>query len=370
MSSRFTVNDDLPNFGGSGRMVGKDRKGNEVRAFRAGDSLFRYHADVEGWDAGFWSEPEHPFGKFLRAAAVGPADDWERRAISSTAGGGDLIPDPIRATVLDDLKAASFLGRAGAAFVDMESATLAISRVDSPASHEWTAEGTTGGSTAPTFAAVELDAKTLRGIHTANRELVQDAADFPQVLQRELIGQLNAELERVALVGSSTGGEPTGLLNSTNVTSLNFGGTTSGATVSSSGAAWGELLRAREQLLGANVPVGGHSYVWGPRVDRQFSELTASDHQPLRPPSALDSVRRIVTTAAPSTLAPGSLTGQGAAFYGRYQDLVIGMRLDPAVEILRERYANNFRLGFLSFLRADLTPQRPESFVTLERIST
>lgn len=366
----FEVSDELPSFGGSGRTLGENTKGQEVRAFRAGDSIFRYKADREGWDVDFWTEVENPFGKLLRARAVGPSDAWERRALSSTAGGGDLIPDPIRATVLDDLKAQSFLGRAGASFVDMDSASLTISRVASAASHSWTPEGSTAGSTAMSFDAISLDAKTLRGIHSANRELVDDAPDFPGVLERELRGSLNAELERTALVGSSTAGEPTGLLNSTDVTSLNFGGTTSGAAVSSSGAAWGEILRAREQLLTSNVADDGHSYVWSPRVERQFAELKDANHQPLQAPQALQGVSRYVTSNAPSTLAPGGLTAQSALYYGRYRDLIVGMRLDPQVELLTERFATNYRFGWLSFLRADIAVQRPESFVTLERIST
>lgn len=366
----FEMSNDLPSFGGSGRTMGTNTRGQEVRGFKAGDSILRFKADREGWDLDFWTEPPNPFGKLLRARAVGPSDAWERRALSSTAGGGNLIPDPIRATVLDDLKAQSFLGRAGASFVDMDSASLTISRVASAASHSWTPEGSTAGSTAMSFDAISLDAKTLRGVHSANRELVDDAPDFPGVLERELRGSLNAELERTALVGSSANGEPVGLLNSTDVTSLNFGGTTSGAAVSSSGAAWGEILRAREQLLTSNVSDDGHSYVWSPRVERQFASLTDANNQPLQAPQALQGVSRYVTSNAPSTLAPGSLTGQSALYYGRYRDLVVGMRLDPRVELLEERFATNFRFGWLSFLRADIAVQRPESFVTLERIST
>lgn len=358
---------------GEGRFEGKTKDGREIRSFGAEESYFRYRADRESWDESFWSEPENPFGKFLRAKAVGPSDDWERRAISSTAGSGDLIPAPIQARILDDLKARSVLGMAGARFIDMESASFTISRVDSPASHDWATEGSTvSGTTDPNFAAVSLSAKTLRAIHQANRELVQDSPDFAGALERELTSQMRAELERVAFNGSSGSGEPTGLYNSTGdgISKLNFGASTNGAAVSSSGAQYGEILRAREQLLNSNVPDDRQAWITSPRVDRQYGSLTDANHQPLQAPDALDSARRLVTTSVPSTFAPGSLTSQSAIFYGRYSDLVVGMRLDPQIEIFRAHDPEHFRLSFLSFLRADVAVQRPDSFAILDRIST
>lgn len=361
---------DVPSFGGEGRHIGHDSKGREIRSYQAGDRLFETEADLRGYDAEFWGEPDHPLGKFYRAAAVGPRDDWERRAISSTAGGGDIIPDPIRLQVLDRFSAQNVLARAGAQFVTMESADLDITRVEEPASHSWSAEGTTSSSTDMTFESRTVTAQTLRGIHEANRETVADAPDFPAALERELTSSLNEELQRVAFVGSGSGSEPEGLYNSTSVTKLDFGGTTNGTVPSSSAAQYGEILRARKQLLENNVPDGNHAYVWSPRTDEQFASLTDANHQPLQRPGALDRVRELVTTSVPSTLAPGSETNQSAIFYGRYSDLVVGVRMDPSVEILRERYAESYRLGFLSFLRAGIEMQRPDSFTILDRVSS
>lgn len=360
---------DVPSFGGEGRHIGYDSQGREVRSYQAGDAMYRTEKERNDW-SDMWDEPDHPLGKFLRAKAVGPSDDWERRAISSTAAGGDIIPDPIRLQVLDRFAAQSVLGMAGAQFVNMDSADLDITRVDEPASHSWTGEGTTAGSTDMTFESRTVTAQTLRGIHKANRETVQDAPDFPAALERELTSSLREELQRVAFVGSGSGSEPEGLYNSTSVTKLDFGGSTNGTVPSSSAAQYGEILRARKQLLQNNVPDRNHAYVWSPRTEEQFASLTDANHQPLQRPPKLTGTRELVTTSVPSTLAPGSEVNQSAIFYGRWRNLVVGMRMDPSVEILRERYAENYRLGFLSFLRAGIEMERPDSFTILDRVSS
>jgi HK97 family phage major capsid protein len=369
-------NDDegLPSLGGEGGIYGYDKRGNEIRAFQAGDSIFRQRSGSGQYDADFWGEPENPVGKFFRASAVGPSDSWERRAVSSTAAGGDVIPDPIRDQILDRLKANSVLGRAGARFIPMESDSLAITRVSSGSAFGWTGEGSTAsGSSDPKFTSVTLNSHTLRGIHKANRELVQDAPDFPGVLEREFIGSLNEELQRVALVGSGSSEEPRGLYNSTGdgVTKLDFGGSTAGTTPASSDAQWGEILRARRTLLDADHPMRGHAWIWNPQTEEQFESLTDANFQPLARPRKLADARDYVTTSAPTTLSPSSgLSDVSAIFYGDYSNMVVGMRMDPQVEILRERYADNFQLGFLSFLRADIQLERPSGFAILDRITT
>lgn len=356
-----------------GKSFGYDSDGNEVRAFGLEDSIFEYRRNVRGysdhWDA---DAPDNAIGKTLRAIAVGPQDRWERRAISSTAAGGSMIPQPIQDAILDNLKSQSVLARAGVRFIPMDSASLEVTRTSSGASFGWTSEGSTSSSSDPAFTSVSLDAKTLRGVHRVNRETAMDAPDFPAALQREFTNELTNELQRVVFNGATGSGEPKGLYNSTGdgVEKLDFGGSTAGTAVSSSAAQYGEILRAREGLLNDNIPDSRHSWITSPRVDRQFAELTDANFQPLRQPQALDQVRKLVTTSVPSTFAPGSLTGQSAIFYGRYDNLAVGLRVDPQVEITNALRQENFQLSILSFLRADLVPLRPNAFRILDRIST
>lgn len=358
--------------GEDGPVIFRDGKtGKEIRGYRADSgSLYADEKRERGWDDAF---DDLTIGGYFRAIAVGdPKTEAERRALSSTGGAGNNIPAPIRAMIFDRLKNQTYLGRAGAIFLPMDSATTVLTRVDTAASFNWHAEGSTHSGTDPTFAAVTLNAKTYRGVIKANRELVQDAADFPAVLEREIVGGMREKVEEISLRGTGSGSQPTGLLNSTAINNVNFGGTTAGAAPSSTGAGgWLDILQARQRLLDDNTP-DRFSMVWAPRTERQFGSLrTSSDKDWLGRPPLLQNVRTFTTAAMPTTLAPSTgLTGVSSIVMGDYSDLVVGVRLEPQVEVLRERYSGAYQFGYLAAMRMDVQPIRPSSFERIDRIST
>ena len=57
------------------------------------------------------------------------------------------------------------------------------------------------------------------------------------------------------------------------------------------------------------------------------------------------------------------------ASVSNFADLVIGVRSQFRLEVLRERYSNNFQFGFLGHLRADVQVWHPESFAMVVGIT-
>lgn len=293
------------------------------------------------------------------------------RALSSTGGLSGAISDPARAMILDRLVNQSFLREAGAVFLSPESETLTVSRVDEPAGLEWLSPGSSASSTDPVFKAQTLDFKTFRGSIKINRETVQDAEDLPDAIERELTRTMREELERVALVGQSTAGEPQGVAGSTQVNSVNISGSTGGGAIASSGPGYVDVLQAKERLQNDNVPESNLSQVMAPRTDRQFQSLQDANNRFLEAPQAVQNMRRFVTSAMPTTFAPStSLTDTSKIVVGDWNDFLVGLRLDPNIEAFRSVDSGSYQLRLVPAMRMDVIPQRPDSFEVIERITT
>lgn len=342
----------------------RTNSGRKVRGVTGDASLYDTLAERHGW-------PDKSEVEGL-GERLAPVLRGESRDISSTGGLSGNIPAPARALVLDRLVSQTFLSEAGAVFISPESETLAVSRVDSGAGLEWISPGSSASSTDPSFTSQTLDFKTFRGKIDINRETVQDAADLPDVVEREVTATMREELERVCLVGSGTGEEPLGVTESTDINSVNFGGSTNGSApeASSTGGSWVDVLQAKQRLMDDNVPEDNISITWAPRTERQFSALQDSQNRFLEPPSAVRENRRFVTSAMPTTFAPGSLTGQSKAVVGDWTGGLVGVRLEPTVEIFRSVESNKYQLSVVPAMRLDFVPQRPDSFEVIERIST
>ena len=352
-----------------GTHIWRDQYGDEVRSFGHGDSIYEEQKDRYGWDS-MWDELT--LGGLFRAYVVGPQNDAERRALSSTGGQSANIPAPLQARVLDRMREEDFLSRAGAQFVPMDSATLQITRGSTQAVLRWAAEGTTGAVTDPSFTSVTLTAHTHRGVIRASRELISDASDFPQALERELIGGMREVMQRAAISGTTAATQPTGLIYDSAVNSANFGSTAGSAPSSTGAGGWGSIAQARQRLREDNVSDDRLSMVYAPRTARQFDLLRgASEKSWLSGPPALDDVARYATNAMPINLAPTTgLSAQSSIILGDFRDLVVGVRLEPNVQILSERHADSYELGFLASMRVDAAPRNPKSFEVLNRVST
>ena len=75
----------------------------------------------------------------------------------------------------------------------------------------------------------------------------------------------------------------------------------------------------------------------------------------------------LVTTKIP--INGGAGTNESSIFAGDWSRLLIGMRTDLRIEILKERYADTHQYGFVAFLRADVAAEHEAAFTVLEAIT-
>ncbi|HJK99295.1 MAG TPA: phage major capsid protein [Polyangiaceae bacterium LLY-WYZ-14_1] len=337
--------------------------GRRIFAYRRGQSIFEHRAALEGWTDDMKAATP---GKVMRAYALGR--EHEVRGISSTGGISGNIMLPVQARILDDLKDQSWLGRAGALFLNEPGPSLAVTRITTPADFRFYAENAASTDSDPLFGAVTIQNEVARLIYKASREVIADAVGAEEALNREIAGQQRETVERYSLRGLSTAGEPQGLLNDSDVNAVNFGGSTSGAAPTSTGAGgYLDLMLAKQRLLEDKIPEERISMLWHPRVQRQFGYLRDANNQWLPAPPDLMDVPKYVTTAVPSTYDPGA--GGSPIVLGDFGDFYVNQSMS-GVELLRERFADNFQYGWLSYLRVGVSAVRPAAFEIINRVTT
>jgi len=153
-----------------------------------------------------------------------------------------------------------------------------------------------------------------------------------------------------ASYGSGSGEEPKGILTTTGV-QIEY--------VDAALAIPGTYLDAIGLLWGENEEATGI-------IQSNVSELAiarAEDtlNQPKRLPDVLNEIPRFRTKQVHS--AAGTNNNQADIFTADWRQLLVGMRSELRIEVLRERYADNHQIGFVAHLRADVQLARPKAFV-------
>ena len=299
-------------------------------------------------------------GAFLRALTVGPKTDAERRALGggTDAAGGYTVPTVTSAQLIDLARSEMVLAQAGAQIVPLQSDQNVIAKVLTDPVPAWRAENAAVNESDPTFGAVTLAPKSIAVLVKASVELMQDSLNLEAELPRILARALAVEIDRVGLVGSGSGAEPKGIVNYAGLTSNTFAG---GALTG-----YGPLMTARGALHGANERLG--AVILASRDENDLASLTATDGQPLQMPRALEQVPMLHTTSLPEDGGSGSDESQVVA--GDFSQLLMGIRSEIRVEILRERFMDNLQFGLIAHARVDFAAAREGAFTVLDAVTS
>ena len=298
-------------------------------------------------------------GAYLRALTTGPKNDAERRALGggTDAAGGFTVPTVTSSELIDLARAEMVLAQAGARIVPLTSDQTVIAKVASDPVPAWRVENAAVNESDPTFSGVTLAPKSLAVMIKASVELMQDSlnleAELPRILARALAG----EIDRAGLIGSGSGAEPEGIVNYSGLTANTYAG---GAL-----ASYGPLLNARGALHGANERLTG--FILASRDENALAGLTATDGQPLMLPRALEQVPMLYTTALPVDGGAGSDESQIIA--GDFSQMLMGIRSEIRLELLRERFMDNLQFGLIAHARVDFAAARESAFTVLDGVT-
>ncbi len=304
------------------------------------------------------------FGAIVRALALGHRQGLtplEQRLLAegTDATGGYLVPEVLASQVIDRVRNAMAVMRAGAVTVPMASETLAIARVGQPGSVSpplgtaaWKTENADIGETDLILERVFFTARTLPVLIKLSVELSEDAANVDQVIERELSQQLALELDRAALLGSGTPPEPKGIVNQTGVATTSFNGATP--------ADYDVFVDPIGRLWGQNVEPTARIY--NSALATVVAKLKSSvDAQPLRAPDVVTAVPAYRTNQIPND---GGSPDTTTLFVGDFSQLLIGMRTSFKLEVTRvagEAF-EKLQVWVRVYLRADVQLAHPEAF--------
>lgn len=303
------------------------------------------------------------FGDYARALAVGARNDAEKRALSEGTGaeGGFTVPTPLASEFIDRLRAQSVAIRAGARTVPMDSASLAIARLDTDPTVTWRLENSLIDDSDPAFSRLLLEAKAVAGIVKVSRELLSDSVNISEILTNAFAQAMALELDRVALWNDGADDGPVGVAATSGINEVSMG--TNGAALTD----YDKLIDAvyEMQVDNAADPTG---MIYHPRTGAAMAKLRNGNGDPLQMPEMIARIPRYPTTSASITQTQGSSNNASSVLFGDFRHLFIGVRDQMSITVLRERYADYGQVGFLCWMRADVQLAHKASFSRLKGI--
>jgi HK97 family phage major capsid protein len=288
----------------------------------------------------------------------------DQKQLSSTST-GILIFDEHQNEWHDNIRQQSQLIAAGMRTTVMLGKTQSHTAVASDPATSWHNEGGSINVGNPTFEPRQLTARTLTARCQASVEVSQDSADFGSQLMQVMTRAIAQEIDRVGLIGTGTGPEPQGLHGHPSVTH-------SPVNSPSADAGYFAMINAIETLLEAGISLeeATASVIMSPGAWRLMESeptgLSGDNSQLPRPRSLQNTVFRIVPSIANTSSPSGD-----PMFFGRFSDLLLGVRREASVEVLKSQsYATNLLLEFIAYARVDYLVTRPASFVVHEEFQT
>lgn len=306
-------------------------------------------------------EPRLDAGKVLRGIALGRWDnaDTERRAMAEGTGsaGGYLVPTALSAEIIDLARNRAQVLRAGARLVPMESEVQNVARQVSDPTVSWRLENSQIATSGPTFDMVAFTARSLAAVTVVSRELLEDSKpDLHGLVVDVLAKAVGLEIDRVALRGSGTAPQPTGLLNASGVTITSLG--TNGAAPT-----WDAISNAVQTVRGNNFEPT--AVIDNPRTEGELARQKDSQNRYLLPPVDIADLPRYATNQIPTNLTQGTATTASEVYVGQWDQLWIGVRAELQIQMLVERFADFGQIGFVTWWRGDVQVAHPLAFNVL-----
>jgi HK97 family phage major capsid protein len=310
------------------------------RLFRKGESI----SEAMGF-----SKPRLSLGAFMAGMILGPKNDHERFALQqgSNSTGGFTAPVDLAAAFIDRVKDESAFVRAGAKVVPMFDRWRASTVVSPTATFR--AEDASVSTSAP-FTSYDLDPKNLNCIVKVSKEQLQDSVNIGDELEREIVSAMVlAADENMGFGGGSE--EPSGIAGTSGILSVTAGGPL---------VVWSDFTEALYKLQLNNAqPTAA---IIAPYHAQIINNATDENNNPLVRPAALD-FPFIVSAAVPVVPAGGTL------LVGDFTRLLIAVRLELEIEVLKDLYAANNQVGFKASIRLDSVPVRAKSFCKIDDIN-
>jgi len=178
------------------------------------------------------------------------------------------------------------------------------------------------------------------------------------MINRSLAGALAVEWDRASLMGDGALA-PWGLWQKDGVAEISMG--TNGGALTG----YGELLQAASRLATANS-APPTAAIMAPRTMYEgYAALQATDDQPLMPPRPIADLPMLETSSIPVNETNGTATDASRIFVGDFTQLMLGIRSELRVEVLRELHADRHQYAIIAWIRGDVQVAQAASFAQI-----
>jgi HK97 family phage major capsid protein len=272
----------------------------------------------------------------------------------------DLFIDALRDNILTGQLGATVLtGLQG----DVDIPSLSVKTTVAFMSNETTA--VTEG--APQFSQVQLSPKTVSGWVDISRKLrIQSDPSVEQIIRNDIIQQIAAKIDDVAFEGGGTG-EPSGVINGTNVAVVALGTNGDAPT-------YGSTINLVKEVSLDNALRGSLAYATTPQAWaklRTTAKVASTDSiMILNDDNMLNGYPLLHSSLVPSDLTKGTGTDLSAMFFGNWNDLLIAFwsGVDIVVDSSSLSTIGGLRLAFFQDL--DVALRHDESFAVIKDMVT
>ena len=298
-------------------------------------------------------------GEIVRGMALGGnrVRPEVRNALSegTDSAGGYTVPAILLPQLIDRMRSEQTVIRAGAKTIMLDSMKTTIARLDTDPVAAWRNENAAIANSDAVFSGVVLQARTLAVIVQISMELLEDSVNLSEGLQLAFARSFAAELDRVALFGSGTAPEPRGIFNTSGIGSVSMG--TNGLALTN----FDPFIDAWQAMKDANS-TDPTAAILAPRTAAKVAKLKDLQNQPLRKPPLIEQLPIYSSTSVPINQTQGSSSVASSIIMGDFTQLLIGVRTEMRIQLLRELYAANGQYAFMCYLRADIGVEHPASF--------
>lgn len=312
---------------GAGSGVTRSVTGPLLKAQRkAGDQFIHYMLSVgHAKKFGFSSAMEYA------QKQLGNNDVVKALAAGGQTTGGALVPQQFVADLIELLRAATVVRRAGARTIDMATGNLTIPRLAGGASSGYGAELDDIGISQETFDDVQFNAKKLTTLVPVSNDLIRRAAmSVDSIVRDDLIASASRREDLAFLLGAGSAKDPIGMLNMGGAVITGGAATLVGAT---------DTLNALELALkNGNSRMLSPCWIFHPAVEMFLKSLTDSvGHYFFREEmdsGKLNGYPYYTTTQLPTNL---QTDGKGSyVFFVDMADILIGDAYTADIEVSYE----------------------------------
>jgi HK97 family phage major capsid protein len=293
---------------------------------------------------------------------------FEKRDFTIGTEGPDIMQTDLGA-LIPLLRPQPILDRLGVQFLTGLTGDFQLPRQTAAATMSWQTE--TGASTesTPTMDNIKLTPKRCSGYVDISRlSTIQSSFSIEQWVRNEIQTALAQELDRVGINGSGASNEPTGVLNTAGVGTVDHGAAGGAPT-------WAKVLEFISDIEVANAPLSSLAYLstFQNKAKMMSTPKQASGVEGnfiMTSPNELAGYPFHASNQVPSNLTEGAGSNLSAEIFGNWSELYIGQF--GAINLMTDPYTQmvNSLIRFYIEVFADVKLRHPASFSVAVDIAT